>query len=196
MRRIDGLVVDRPARSPKAGRVREVMPAPGWVADEVLLIAAGHDQASERVPSRCRTSHRRPASMRGRVGGRAVAPGHAGFPRGHGIDASSLRRVRADGASVMHLVVDGRLAGRSMRCAKACASSWRLATTTAIARRLGIGEAQRDLARAPTRSRSCTCCDDRGAAPRWPATASMTRGARAKPAIRARALRRARVGGV
>jgi Cu+-exporting ATPase len=195
MRRIDGLVVDRPARSPKAGRVREVMPAPGWVADEVLLIAAGHDQASERVPSRCRTSHRRPASMRGRVGGRAVAPGHAGFPRGHGIDASSLRRVRADGASVMHLVVDGRLAGRSMRCAKACASSWRLATTTAIARRLGIGEAQSDLARA-NKVALVHLLRRRGRRAAMAGDGIDDARARAKPAIRARALRRARVGGV
>jgi P-type Cu+ transporter len=132
LRKVDTLIVD------KTGTLTEgrpafdrVVPAPGFEADDVLRMAASLDQGSEHplAETIVRAARERGLSLenpegfesgsgvgvRGQVGGRQFALGNAVLMQQIGVAVDSLmsqaEALRAEGASVMHLAVDGKLAG-------------------------------------------------------------------------------------
>ncbi len=132
MRRIDTLIID------KTGTLTEGRPAfdravaaPGFEADEVLRLAASLDQGSEHplADAIVRAARERGLALdkpeqfesgsgigvRGLVGGRQLALGNTTLMQQLDVSVEPLvpqaEALRAEGASVMHLAVDGRLAG-------------------------------------------------------------------------------------
>ena len=132
LRRIDTLIVDKTGTLTLGRPVfRDVVPAPDFDPTEVLRLAASLDQGSEHpladaivTAARERKLELSPAldfasdtgiGVRGHVAGHALALGNTALMRELGVDAAVLsapaEALRADGASVMFLAVDGRLAG-------------------------------------------------------------------------------------
>jgi Cu+-exporting ATPase len=132
MRKIDTLIVD------KTGTLTEgkpafdrAVPAPGYEADEVLRIAASLDQGSEHPLANAIVRAARDRGLkldkpenfesssgvgvRGQVAGHQVALGNTALMQQTGVSVDALvmqaEAMRQEGASVMHLAVDGRLAG-------------------------------------------------------------------------------------
>jgi len=132
MRKVDTLIVD------KTGTLTEGKPAfeqavaaPGRTEDEVLQLAASLDQGSEHPLAEAivRTARERGLPLdaavqfesasgigvTGEVLGWRLALGNTALMEREGVDVSGLREraeaLRQQGASVMHLAVDGRLAG-------------------------------------------------------------------------------------
>jgi P-type Cu+ transporter len=132
LRKVDTLIVD------KTGTLTEgrpafdrAVPAPGYDADEVLRLAASLDQGSEHplAETIVRAARERGLALdkpenfesssgigvRGQVAGRQLALGNAALMQQVGVTVDSLvaqaEALRAEGASVMHLAVDGQLAG-------------------------------------------------------------------------------------
>jgi len=132
MREVDTLIVD------KTGTLTEGRPAfetaiatPEFTPGEVLRVAASLDQGSEHPLADAIVSAAReqglplakPADfesgsgigVRGTVEGRHLALGNTALMEQVGVDVAALEadaeRLRSEGASVMHLAVDGRLAG-------------------------------------------------------------------------------------
>ncbi len=132
LRRIDTLIVDKTGTL-TAGRpaFREVVEAPGFAADEVLRLAASLDQGSEHPLAEAIVAEARRQGLalgkaegfesatgigvRGRVDGKALALGNTALMADAGVDTTALsgaaERLRHDGASVMFLAVQDRLAG-------------------------------------------------------------------------------------
>ncbi|MCW5637007.1 MAG: copper-translocating P-type ATPase [Rubrivivax sp.] len=132
LREVDTLVVDKTGTLTEGKPAFErALPAAGFGADEVLRLAASLDQGSEHplADAIVRAARERGLALekaeefesssgigvRGRVGGRALALGNSALMQQAGVDVVPLAReaeaLRAAGASVMHLAVDGRLAG-------------------------------------------------------------------------------------
>ena len=132
LRKVDTLIID------KTGTLTEgrpafdrATPAPGFEADEVLRLAASLDQGSEHplAETIMRAARERGMSLdkpqnfesgsgigvRGQVAGHQLALGNTTWMQqlGVAVDAlvSQAEVLRAEGASVMHLAVDGQLAG-------------------------------------------------------------------------------------
>ena len=132
MREVDTLIVD------KTGTLTEGRPAfdtavaaSGYTANEVLRLAASLDQGSEHPLADAIVSAAREQGLalakpvdfesgsgigvRGVVEGRRLALGNTTLMEQEGIKVDALKadaeRLRGEGASVMHLAVDGRLAG-------------------------------------------------------------------------------------
>jgi len=132
MREVDTLIVD------KTGTLTEGKPAfdtavaaTGYTHDEVLRLAASLDQGSEHPLADAIVSAARakglelvkPADfesgsgigVRGTVEGRRLVLGNTALMQQEGVAIDALKadgeRLRGDGASVMHLAVDGQLAG-------------------------------------------------------------------------------------
>ncbi len=132
LRKVDTLIVD------KTGTLTEGRPAfdkaigaNGFDDAEVLRLAASLDQGSEHplaaaivaaarerglaLSSATQFDSASGIGVRGQVDGRALALGNTSLMEQQGIDVAALRdageALRAEGASVMHLAVDGRLAG-------------------------------------------------------------------------------------
>ena len=132
LRQVDTVIVD------KTGTLTEGKPvfgraiaAPGTTDDEVLRLAASLDQGSEHplADAVVRAARERGLALeradgfessagigvRGRVAGLKLALGNTTLMTQEGVDVSGLQpqaeALRAQGASVMHLAVDGRLAG-------------------------------------------------------------------------------------
>jgi Cu+-exporting ATPase len=132
LREIDTLIVD------KTGTLTEGKPAferavaaPGFSKDEVLRLAASLDQGSEHplADAIVRTARARKLvldkpntfesasgiGVSGTVKGRRLALGNTTLMTQLGVDPAALKTdaeaLRAEGASVMHLAVDGVLAG-------------------------------------------------------------------------------------
>jgi Cu+-exporting ATPase len=132
LRKVDTVIVD------KTGTLTEGRPtferavaAPGWTEDEVLRLAASLDQGSEHPLAAAIVAAARERELtldaaeefdsasgigvRGHIGGNALALGNTALMRQDGVDAAPLatqaEALREEGASVMHLAVDGRLAG-------------------------------------------------------------------------------------
>ncbi len=132
LRKVDTLVVDKTGTLTE-GRpaFRDVVAADGFDADEVLRLAASLDQGSEHPLAEAIVAEARRRGLalertdgfesatgigvRGRVGGRSLAIGNAALMAEEGVDTSALdargSALREEGASVMALAVDGRLAG-------------------------------------------------------------------------------------
>ncbi len=180
LRRIDTLIVD------KTGTLTEGRPgferaigAAGNAPDEVLRLAASLDQGSEHPLAAAIVAAARAKGLaldkpeqfdsesgigvRGVVAGRALALGNAALMQQLGVDVAGLagqaETLRAQGASVMHLAVDGQLAGllavsdpikattadalaalRKAGLRVVMATGDGLTTARAVGRRLGIDE--------------------------------------------------------
>jgi len=180
LRKVDTLIVD------KTGTLTEgkpafdrAVPAEGFSTDEVLRIAASLDQGSEHplADAIVRAARARGLTLakpddfesssgigvRGKVDGRAVALGNTALMQQAGVSVEALvgqaEALRAEGASVMHLAVDGHLAGllavsdpvkastpEALAALKAAglrvvmATGDGITTARAVARRLGIDE--------------------------------------------------------
>jgi Cu+-exporting ATPase len=132
LRKVDTLIID------KTGTLTEgrpafdrAIPAPGFEADEVLRLAASLDQGSEHplAETIVRAARERGMTLdkpenfesgsgigvRGLVAGRQLALGNTTLMQQIGVAVEALvtqaEALRVDGASVMHLAVDGQLAG-------------------------------------------------------------------------------------
>ncbi|WP_256943018.1 copper-transporting P-type ATPase [Achromobacter xylosoxidans] len=132
MREVDTLIVD------KTGTLTEGKPAfdtaiaaPGYTPDEVLRLAASLDQGSEHPLADAIVSAARAQGLalakaedfdsgsgigvRGTVEGKRLALGNTALMELEGVQVDALRadgeRLRGEGASIMHLAVDGQFAG-------------------------------------------------------------------------------------
>ncbi len=179
-RKVDTLIVD------KTGTLTEgkpafdrAVPAGDFTADEVLRLAASMDQGSEHPLADAIVQAARARGLalvkaegfesssgigvRGSVEGQRIALGNTALMQQEGVAVDALvgpaEALRAEGASVMHLAVDGRLAGllavsdpvkastpealaalhaAGLRVVMATGDG--LTTARAVARRLGIDE--------------------------------------------------------
>ncbi len=131
-RKIDTLIID------KTGTLTEgrpafdrTVPVPGLTADDVLRLAASLDQGSEHplAETLVRAARERGMTLdkpenfesgsgmgvRGQVGGHQLALGNATLMQQIGVAVDGLlpqaETLRSEGASVMHLAVNGQLAG-------------------------------------------------------------------------------------
>ncbi|XDA04904.1 heavy metal translocating P-type ATPase (plasmid) [Cupriavidus sp. Agwp_2] len=132
LRKVDTLIVD------KTGTLTEGRPAferaigaNGYAGEEVLRLAASLDQGSEHPLAAALVEAARARGLaleephdfesstgigvRGTVAGKTLAIGNTALMEADGVDTEALRAqadtLRAQGASVMYLGVDGRLAG-------------------------------------------------------------------------------------
>jgi len=132
LRKIDTLIVDKTGTLTE-GRPRfdHAFAAPGYSADEVLRVAASLDQGSEHplAESIVKAAHERGWTLEkadgfesvtgrgvtGRIGGKSVALGNGALMAQLGVHMDTLQSqgeaLRATGASVMMLAIDGRAAG-------------------------------------------------------------------------------------
>ncbi len=179
-RKVDTLIVDKTGTLTQ-GRPRfdRCVPAPGFAADEVLRLAASLDQGSEHPLADAINNAAREQGLvldkpqefesssgigvRGKVSGKSLALGNTALMNQVGIPVEVLtaqaEALRAEGASVMFLAVDGALAGllavsdplkdsttdalatlRSTGMRVIMATGDGLTTAKAIAARLGIDE--------------------------------------------------------
>jgi P-type Cu+ transporter len=180
LRKVDTLIVD------KTGTLTEgrpafdrAVPAAGFEADEVLRLAASLDQGSEHPLAETIVRAARTRGMtldkpenfesgsgigvRGQIAGRQLALGNTTLMEQMGVSVTLLvpqaEALRAEGASVMHLAVDGQLMGllavsdpikpsslEALATLKAAglrivmATGDGLTTAKAVAARLGIDE--------------------------------------------------------
>ena len=132
LRQVDTLIVDKTGTLTEGRPVFErALGVAGFDADEVLRLAASLDQGSEHPLAAAIVSAARDKGLlldkpeqfdsesgigvRGTLNGRALALGNTALMGQLGIDVSPLdgeaEALRGRGASVMHLAVDGRLAG-------------------------------------------------------------------------------------
>ncbi len=180
LRRVDTLIVDKTGTltegKPKLNRV---VPAVEFTEEEVLRLAASLDQGSEHplAGAIVRAALERGQvlekaedfesstgiGVRGKVGSRAMALGNSALMQQLGVPIHALdspaEALRADGASVVYLAVDGKLAGmlaisdpikdssqealKSLRAAGLriiMATGDGLTTARAVGARLGIAE--------------------------------------------------------
>jgi Cu+-exporting ATPase len=132
LRKIDTLIID------KTGTLTEgrpafdrAIPAPGFAADDVLRLAASLDQGSEHplAETIVRAARERGMTLakpesfesgsgigvRGQVAGQQLALGNTALMQQIGVSVTPLlaeaEALRVEGASVMHLAVNGQLAG-------------------------------------------------------------------------------------
>jgi Cu+-exporting ATPase len=132
LRKVDTLIVDKTGTLTE-GRPRfdRVVAGPGFNQDEVLRLAASLDQGSEHPLAQAIVTAARERNLvldkaegfetstgigvRGSVGGKALALGNTALMKQIGVVVDSLETpaeaLRAEGASVMALAVDGQLAG-------------------------------------------------------------------------------------
>ncbi|MEK7346953.1 MAG: heavy metal translocating P-type ATPase [Pseudomonadota bacterium] len=132
MRKIDTLIIDKTGTLTEGRPTFErAVPAPGFDADEVLRLAASLDQGSEHplAETIVRAARERGMSLdkpenfesgsgigvRGQVAGHPLALGNTTLMAQIGVSVTALmpqaEALRAEGASVMHLAVDGQLMG-------------------------------------------------------------------------------------
>ena len=132
MRKIDTLIVDKTGTLTEGRPVFErVIAATGYSEDEVLRLAASLDQGSEHPLAAAIVAAARAKGLvletagtfesasgigvRGSVGERTIALGNSTLMAQAGVNIDALsaqaEALRANAASVMHLAVDGRLAG-------------------------------------------------------------------------------------
>lgn len=180
MRKIDTLIIDKTGTLTEGRPTFErAVPAPGFEAGEVLRLAASLDQGSEHPLAETIVRAARERGMmldkpenfesgsgigvRGQVAGRQLALGNTALMEQIGVSVAALvqqaEALRAEGASVMHLAVDGQLMGllavsdpikpstaEALATLKAAglrivmATGDGLTTARAVAARLGIAE--------------------------------------------------------
>jgi Cu+-exporting ATPase len=130
--KVDTLIVDKTGTLTEGRPTFErAAPAPGFDENEVLRLAASLDQGSEHPLAAAIVTAARDRGLaldkaerfnsesgigvRGLVAGKALALGNTALMQQLGVDVSALvaqaEALRSQGASVMHLAVDGQLAG-------------------------------------------------------------------------------------
>ena len=132
LRKVDTLIIDKTGTLTE-GRpsFHSAVPATGFDADEVLRLAASLDQGSEHPLAAAIVAAAREKKLvldkpenfesgsgigvQGQVGGRHLALGNTTLMQQIGVAVEPLKTqaesLRSEGASVMHLAVDGQLAG-------------------------------------------------------------------------------------
>ena len=132
MEKVDTLVVDKTGTLTEGKpKVVGIVPADGFEEGEILRLAASVEQASEHplADAIVRAAKERAIGLSkvedfdsptgkgaiGKVDGKTVALGNAKYLASIGIDTAALdaesERMRGDGATVINLAIDGRLAG-------------------------------------------------------------------------------------
>jgi Cu+-exporting ATPase len=132
MEKVNTLVVDKTGTLTEGRpRVTAIVPAEGFAEAEILQLAASVERASEHplADAIVRAAKERGTELRdvsdfdsptgkgatGKVLGKSVVVGNAKYLASLGIDATSLdadaERLRGEGATVIPIAVDGRLAG-------------------------------------------------------------------------------------
>jgi Cu+-exporting ATPase len=132
MERIDTLVVDKTGTLTEGKpKVVAVVPANGYSEAEVLRLAASVERASEHPLADAIVNEAKDRAIQttdvqdfdspvgkgalGSVEGKKVLLGNATFLRSRGVDVSAMEseaeRQRGEGASVINMAVDGKLAG-------------------------------------------------------------------------------------
>jgi Cu+-exporting ATPase len=132
MERIDTLVVDKTGTLTEGKpKVVAIVPVAGFAEDELLLLAASVERASEHplADAIVRTAKERGVELKpveafdsptgrgasGKVDGQSVVLGSPGYLASLGIETAPLateaERLRQDGATVINVAIDGRLAG-------------------------------------------------------------------------------------
>ncbi|MFO1112103.1 MAG: heavy metal translocating P-type ATPase [Bradyrhizobium sp.] len=132
MEKIDTLVVDKTGTLTEGKpKVVGIVPADGFDEDALLRLAASVEQASEHplADAIVRAAKERSLALSkvedfdsptgkgaiGKVDGKRIALGNARYLASIGIDGAALdtesERLRGDGATVINIAIDGRLAG-------------------------------------------------------------------------------------
>jgi Cu+-exporting ATPase len=132
MEKVDTLVVDKTGTLTEGKpSVTQIVPAPGFASDQVLRLAAGVERASEHplalavvaaaeregvvIPEVTDFDSATGKGALGTVDGHRVVLGSATFMDGHGLETANLvdeaDRLRGDGATVIFVAVDDRIAG-------------------------------------------------------------------------------------
>src|SRR5436309_3009498 len=185
MEKIDTLVVDKTGTLTEGKpKVVAIVTAIGFREDEILRLAASVERASEHplADAIVRAAKERNLDLgkvdefdsptgkgaTGKVDGKTIVLGNANFLQSVGIDAQSLNdqgeRLRGDGATVINIAVDGKLAGlfaiadpvkaSTPDALKALAAEGikvimltgdNRTTANAVARKLGIGDVEAEV---------------------------------------------------
>ena len=185
MERVDTLVVDKTGTLTEGKpKVLSIVPAPGFDEREILRLAASVELASEHplADAIVRSAKERNLELdkveefdsptgkgaTGKVDGKSVLLGNSKYLSSLGVDTQSLlsdgERLRSDGATVVNIAVDGKLAGlfaiadpvkASTRAAlKALAGEGvkvimltgdNATTAKAVARQLGISDVEAEV---------------------------------------------------
>jgi Cu+-exporting ATPase len=132
MEKIDTLVVDKTGTLTEGKpKVVAIVPAEGFAESDILRLAATVERASEHplADAVVRAASERHLDLgkvdafdsptgkgvTGKVDGKTIVLGNAAFLQSLGIDAQPLNdqgeRLRGDGATVINIAIDGRLAG-------------------------------------------------------------------------------------
>ena len=214
MEKVDTLVVDKTGTLTEGKpKVVAIVPAAGFDEDEILRLAASVERASEHplADAIVRAAKERNLDLgkveefdsptgkgaTGKVDGKTIVLGNANFLQSLGIDTQSLNdqaeRLRGDGATVINIAVDGKLAGLF-----AIADPVKASTPDALKALAAEGikvimlTGDNRTTAKPSRGNSASpmsrpkCCRIRrarwsqscrrpGGSSRWPATASTTR---------------------
>ncbi|WP_165405523.1 heavy metal translocating P-type ATPase [Bradyrhizobium genosp. SA-3] len=185
MEKIDTLVVDKTGTLTEGKpKVVAIVPAAGFAEDDVLRLAASVERASEHplADAIVRAAKEKQLTLSqvehfdsptgkgatGKVDGKTVVLGNARYLTSIGIDTKVLdaeaERLRGDGATVINMALDGRLAGlfaiadpvkaSTPEALKALAAEGikvimltgdNRTTAQAVARRLGIAEVEAEV---------------------------------------------------
>lgn len=185
MEKIDTLVVDKTGTLTEGKpKVVAVVPAAGFAEDDILRLAASVERASEHplADAIVRAAKEKQLTLgqveqfdsptgkgaTGKVDGRTIVLGNAKYLTSIGIETKTLdteaERLRGDGATVINMAVDGRLAGlfaiadpvkaSTPEALKALAAEGirvimltgdNRTTAEAVARRLGIAEVEAEV---------------------------------------------------
>ncbi|HEY2248055.1 MAG TPA: heavy metal translocating P-type ATPase [Bradyrhizobium sp.] len=132
LEQVDTLVVDKTGTLTEGKpKVTAIVAASGFGQDEILRFAASVERASEHpladaIVRAAKTAGVAPGTVdgfdsptgkgaTGKVDGTSVTIGNSGYLSSIGIETASLdqkaERLRADGATVVHIAIDGKLAG-------------------------------------------------------------------------------------
>ncbi|MCS3498223.1 Cu+-exporting ATPase [Bradyrhizobium japonicum] len=185
MERIDTLVVDKTGTLTEGKpKVVAIVPAAGFAEDDILRIAASVERASEHplADAIVRAAKEKQLTLAqveqfdsptgkgatGKIDGKSIVLGNAKYLGSIGIDTRALdaeaERMRQDGATVINMAVDGKLAGlfaiadpvkaSTPEALKALADDGikvimltgdNRTTAEAVARRLGIAEVEAEV---------------------------------------------------
>jgi P-type Cu+ transporter len=185
LEKVDTLVIDKTGTLTEGRpKVTAIVPAPGFDEDQILRLAAGVERASEH-PLADAIVHAAKArglalgtvdafdsptgkGAAGKVDGQSIAIGNSGYLSSIGIETASLHReaerLRGDGAIVVHVAIDGKLAGlfaiadpvkaSTPQALKALSANGikvimltgdNKTTADAVARRLGIADVEAEV---------------------------------------------------
>ena len=185
MEKIDTLVVDKTGTLTEGKpKVVAIVPAAGFTEDDILRLAASVERASEHplADAVVRAAREKQLALgpveqfdsptgkgaTGKVDGKTIVLGNARYLTSIGIETKALdteaERLRGDGATVINMAVDGRLAGlfaiadpvkaSTPEALKALAAEGikvimltgdNRTTAEAVARRLGIAEVEAEV---------------------------------------------------